>query len=112
MRQSFAITAAFLALALSGCVLRGKTPKAAPVAPVTAKPVTATAPPPPPPPLSTPQTQVELPRPQPIDPAALATEPPVEIDLPPEPASAPRANSGRRAAAPPQRTTETAPPAA
>ena len=66
----------FAALAMSSCWHRAASAKAAaPVTPAAPKPVAAPAPaPPPPPPLSIPQTQVELPPPQPIDPAALATE--------------------------------------
>jgi hypothetical protein len=57
---------------LVSCAQRGVTKAAAPVVPAAPKPV---APPPPPPaPLSSPQTHVDLPKPQPIDDAALETE--------------------------------------
>jgi len=81
---------AFLAIVLAGCELRGKPKVATPVAP---KPVAApaSAPPPPPAPLSMPQTNVVLPREQPLDEAALVTQP----APPPEPTPA--------AAGPPQR---------
>jgi hypothetical protein len=68
---------AFLGILLVGCSLRGKPAKSV-VPPAAPKPVVAPAPPPPA--LSIPQTRVELPKPQPVDPAALATEP-----TPPEP---------------------------
>ncbi len=87
---------AALAVCLSGCGLRNKTVAAAPV------------PPPPPPavvepagPLSIPQTSVELPPPQPLDPRALETAqaPP---PAPEEPAPAPK--PPRRPAQPPVAT--------
>ena len=84
------LTTALLAIVLAGCVLRGKPKAAAPVAPKP-EPAAAPAPAPPPAPLSVPQTQVALPKEQPLDDAALATEP----VPPPEPAPAP--------AGPPQR---------
>jgi hypothetical protein len=67
-----------LAISLAGCALRGapQTAKAIPPAP----PPVAAPPPAPPEPLSIPQTHVELPAPQPLDPEALITLPP-----PPEP---------------------------
>ena len=55
-------------LALVSCA-KHAAKAAAPVTPAAPKPVAA-APPPPPPPLSTPQTRVELPEPQLVDPAA------------------------------------------
>ncbi len=59
---------------LAGCSLRGKPAKTV-VVPAAPKPVVASKPPAPPPVLSIPQTRVELPKPQPLDPAALVTEP-------------------------------------
>jgi len=59
---------------LAGCSLRGKPAKSV-VVPAAPKPVAATKPAAPPPVLSIPQTRVELPKPQPLDPAALVTEP-------------------------------------
>jgi hypothetical protein len=76
------------AILLAGCSLRGKPAKSA-VVPAAPKPVVTPAPAPPPPELSIPQTRVELPKPQPVDPAALATEAkPPEVPEPP-PAVAP-----------------------
>lgn len=71
MRRSVILILGVL-LALASCVKPG-TKAAAPVTPAAPKPVAAPAPPPPQP-LSTPQTRVELPELQPVDPAAQATE--------------------------------------
>jgi hypothetical protein len=75
-----------LFLALAGCTPNGspKTVKT-PLAP---KPVAAAAPEPPPEPLSVPQTQVELPKAQPLDLAALQTITPQPAE--PPPAAGPR----------------------
>src|ERR1035438_2423785 len=83
-------------IVLAGCSLRSKPAKSA-VAPAAPKPVVAPAPAAPPPALSIPQTHVELPKPQPVDPAALATEP--KPPEPPEPPPAPVPARPRRAAA-------------
>jgi len=82
MKHTEAILVGCLAISLAGCVLRGapKTAKAIPPAP---KPVAA-PPSAPPEPLSIPQTSVELPAPQPVDPEALVTLPP-PADPVPEP---------------------------
>ncbi len=70
-----ALLTAVLAVALAGCVLRGKPAKTAAV-PATPKPAATPAPAAPPPaPLSIPQTHVALPAPQPLDPAAFDVEP-------------------------------------
>ena len=112
MRRTPAILAACMAFALTGCVLRGKAPKTATAAPVAPKPVAST-PAPPPAPLSIPQTRVELPKPQSLDPAALVTE-----AVPPPPAEAPPATArplGRRSntdRTPAANTAPAAPPAA
>jgi hypothetical protein len=81
MRRLELILAAWIAMSLAGCVLRGKQTKASPPPPTpapAAKPVAG----PPPQPLSIPQTQAQLPAPQTIAPGALATitppEPPAE----------------------------------
>src|SRR5215470_12238454 len=74
MRNASALIIVAFATLTAGCVLSGKAPKQAAATPAAPKPVAA-APAPPPPPLSIPQTQVELPKPQPLDPAALVTEP-------------------------------------
>jgi hypothetical protein len=104
MKHAEMVLAAAIALGLSGCVLRGKQVQktaAAPPAPAV-KPAA-----PPPQPLSIHQTQAQLPEPQPISPAALATiqkpEPPPEVPQeqparpvrrPPRPAaSAPKAET-------------------
>jgi hypothetical protein len=86
MRLASQMLVGILALALSACdmkLMRAKTPPPP-------QPTAAKAEPPPEPaasePLSIPQTQVRLPRPQPIDPDALATPP---VSAPSEP-SAPR----------------------
>jgi hypothetical protein len=98
-----------MAFVLAGCVLRGKAPKTASAAPVAPKPVASSAPASPPPPLSIPQTRVELPRPQPLDPDALVTE-----ATPPHPVEAPPATtrSSRRRSDTPARTAEAPAPAA
>jgi len=77
------ILAAAASLLLAGCVLKGKTEANVSSTPAPPKPTPA-----PPPPLSIPQTQAELPAPQPISPEALATTPPegpVEIQPAPRP---------------------------
>jgi outer membrane biosynthesis protein TonB len=84
MKLAPACIAAGLALASAGCVLSGrnaKKPAATPAAVRPAAPPSSTTPPQP---LSIPQTQVELPRPQPVDPAALSpnTPPPAEATAP------------------------------
>ena len=95
---------------LAGCSLRGKPAKSA-VPPAAPKPVAAPAPAPPPPALSIPQTRVELPKPQPVDPAALATEPAQPEPPEPPPAAAPvRPRRGTPAASQPP--SQPAPPAA
>jgi len=81
-----------LAIALAGCAARAKSVAANPAAAKPVSPVT----PPAPVPLSTPQTQFELPKPQPIDPAATATE-----VQPPAPAEPPLPT---RTLTPPRRT--------
>jgi hypothetical protein len=100
-------------IVLAGCSLRGKPAKTA-VVPAAPKPVVAPAPATPPPaPLSIPQTRVELPKPQPVDPAALVTEPrPPELPEPP-PAPAPaRPRRTSPAAGQPASPAATAPAAA
>jgi hypothetical protein len=102
MRRLEAILAAVLVLSLSGCVLRGKD-KVASNIPPPPKQAPAPAPPPAPPKLSIPQTNVELPPPQPVNAEALA--PPLQEE---PPATTPAARPPRRAAPPPART-ESAP---
>jgi hypothetical protein len=75
MRAASKITIGVLALLLSACEMnlpRAKTPPAPQPAAAKAEPPPET---PPSEPLSIPQTQVQLPQPQPIDPEALATPP-------------------------------------
>jgi hypothetical protein len=87
MRSVQVILAAVLALSLAGCVLRGKQQKVASATPPPApKPVVLPAPPPPPGRLSIPQTDVQLPPPQPIDPEAVAQIPNLEETHAPAPA--------------------------
>lgn len=85
MRAKASLTAVFAVL-LAGCTL-GSPKKVAVATPVAPKPVVDPTPAPPPGPLSIPQTQVELPKPQPLDPAALPDESPVltEPPVPPSP---------------------------
>jgi hypothetical protein len=94
-----ALLTALLSLLLAGCSLRGKPAKSA-VPPAAPKPAANAAPaPPPPPPLSLPQTRVELPTPQPVDPAAFATE--ATTPEPPPAAAAPaRSRRGTPAVSP------------
>jgi hypothetical protein len=70
-------------LALSSCVLSGKdAARKVPATPTPPVAATAAKPPAPPPPLSTPQTEIQLPPPQAISAAALATIPSVREELP------------------------------
>jgi len=115
------VTAVILScVMLTGCVLSGKAAKtAAATPPPPPKPVVA-APPPPQPtaPLSIPQTQIELPKPQVVDPAALAAEPPLEQPQEQTPRTQQRRNAGppsrpaETTAPPPPTTTPSASPAA
>lgn len=98
-------------LALVSCA-KHATKAAAPVTPAAPKPVAA-APPPPPPPLSTPQTRVDLPEPQPVDPAAWEKATSAQ-DAPPviKPPASTRKQQPAPAAAPPATPPPaTAPPA-
>jgi hypothetical protein len=97
---------------LAGCSLRGKPAKTV-VVPAAPKPVVAPAPALPPPALSLPQTRVELPKPQPVDPAALATEPrPPELPEPPPAVAPARPRRTSPAASQPARPAASTPPAA
>ncbi|HXA50537.1 MAG TPA: hypothetical protein VNV86_09555 [Candidatus Acidoferrum sp.] len=110
MKKTPTFIAAFLAVATTGCVMPGATKKPVPPAPVVAKPAPAPAPPPLPPPLSTPQTQVDLPKPQFLDPAALAPDAPPQPQVEPaEPPPSSRPAGGRR---PTGAGTQSAPPTA
>ncbi|MGP8247486.1 MAG: hypothetical protein ACLQVN_23615 [Bryobacteraceae bacterium] len=103
MRAEAAILAACLALALAGCSLRAnkKTAQAAPPAPI---PAANTESAPASQPLSIPQTRVQLPSPQPLNPEALtAVEPePPPVEPPPAPSRTSRRVSGPPAIAAPR----------
>jgi hypothetical protein len=77
MRRVEVILAAAMALSLSGCVLRGK-PRIANTAPAPPQPVIQPTLTPPSEPLSVPQTQVDLPQPQPLTAEAVASTQPLE----------------------------------
>ena len=113
IRATEAILVAWMAISLTGCVLRG-TPKTAAV-PAAPKPVASAPPAPPPPPLSIPQTNVELPKPQPVDPEALIAAP--QPEPVPEASTATRstrrsntASQGAASNSPPRTETPPAPP--
>jgi hypothetical protein len=99
MRRAQMVLAAWMALSSAGCVLRGKQQAKANPTPPTPAPAVKPAPAPRPQPLSIPQTQAQLPPPQPISPEALATletaPPPVESPAEPR---APRRPTGPVAA--------------
>jgi hypothetical protein len=114
IKATQAILAACMAISLAGCVLRGA-PKTAAAVPAAPTPVVSAPPAPPPPPLSIPQTSVELPKPQPLDPEALILAPQAE----PVPETSTAARSTRRSNtpapvpvtnAPPPAETQAAPP--
>jgi hypothetical protein len=88
MKRFQAVLAAVMALSLAGCVLRGRQ-QAAKNVPPPPKPASAPAPAAPRQ-LSVPQTNVQLPPPQPVSPEALAAAPqpaaPAETAPPPKPA--------------------------
>ncbi len=96
MRLAGIIAAMFLVFGLAGCSLRGggKSAKAAPPPP---KPAPAASPKAPDAPLSVPQTQVQLPPPQPVNPLAVAA-PQEPQEQAPEPAAATQAKPPRRPA--------------
>src|ERR1035441_9244475 len=108
--KATALLTALLSILLAGCELRGKPAKSA-VPPAAPKPVASAAPAPAPlPALSIPQTRVELPKPQPVDPAALETEatppeppPAVAAPAPPPPRAPPPARQPPPPGAPPSR---------
>src|ERR1019366_6810488 len=102
------LLAALPCVLLAGCLLR-RTPAKSVAAPAAPAPLAKPAPAPPPRALSIPQPHVELPKPQPVDPAALETEPP-----PPEapPAAAATAPPRSRRANPAVSQPAPTPPAA
>jgi len=108
MKIASAFVAA-LALMTAGCVLSGKGKKPVPPAPVAARPPATAPPAPAPQPLSVPQTQVELPHPQPVDPAALSVDAPPRVETA-EPAPPPRQPASRRPSGAPQPSRAEPPP--
>jgi len=84
MRRAQMVLAAWMALSSAGCVLRGKQQAKVNTPPPTPAPAAKPVPEPRPQPLSIPQTQAQLPPPQPISPEALAT-----LQAPPPPAESP-----------------------
>jgi hypothetical protein len=110
MKRAKAVFVAILAFSLAGCVLLGK-PKPVPTPPPVPQP--APAPVPPPEPLSIPQTHVDFPAPQTLNPESLVTSPPVEEPAPQVPAKpAPQLPRSHTAAAPPQPKQPVDPPPA
>jgi hypothetical protein len=110
MRRAKVFLVAVMTISLAGCVLSGK-PKAVAAAPAPPQPAALA---PPAEPLSIPQTQVDLPAPQPVKPAALVTELPEQASQPepakpPEPVKPPPRNSSTTA---PPKTTPDPQPAA
>jgi len=97
MRCAKVVLVAVITIPLAGCVLSGQ-PKTVPTGPA---PPQAAAPVPPPEPLSIPQTHVELPAPQPLNPDALNTAQTVET-APPAPAKPPAQTKAPQHLAPAQ----------
>jgi len=106
MTRAQVLLVAVLTIPLAGCVLGGK-PKTVAAAPAAPKPI---VPPTPPEPLSIPQTQVELPAPQTLDPGALTTTP--QEEPPPQAQTKPATPTTRppHPPAPQPRATDTQPP--
>ncbi len=104
MTRAQVLLVAVLTIPLAGCVLGGK-PKTVATAPAAPKPI---VPPTPPEPLSIPQTQVELPAPQTLDPGALTTTP--QEEPPPQAQTKPATQTPRPRAPAPPRATDTQPP--
>jgi len=94
MRTAQTILVLATAFVLTGCPLRTKQ-SAAKNLPPAPQPVAKAEPAPPPAQLSVPQTQVELPPPQPVDPDAVAAAQ-LPAGEPAEPPSAPPRNPSRR----------------
>jgi hypothetical protein len=101
------LLAALPCVLLAGCLLR-RTPAKSVAAPAAPAPLAKPAPAPPPSALSIPQTHVELPKPQPVDPAALETGPPPPEAPPAAAATPPRSRRANPAVSQPAPT----PPAA
>jgi hypothetical protein len=95
MQLSAPIAAALLAIATAGCVRHAQPQAAVPAVPV-AVPVAV-----PPEPLSAPQTRVQLPPPQALNPEALVLAPAPQTPPPAAPPAQPAAPAVRRAPAPP-----------
>ncbi|HEX3747204.1 MAG TPA: hypothetical protein VHW09_24880 [Bryobacteraceae bacterium] len=108
MRRAKVILIAALAIPLGGCVLAGK-PKAAANPPAAPKPAAAA---PKPESLSIPQTQVELPPPQPLNPEALTTATPEPAPKTQQKPAAPAVRPPRTNTTAPKPPETTAPPVA
>ena len=91
MRTAKVLLVGVMSLSLAGCVLSGKQ-KASVVTPTPPQP---TAPAPPPEPLSIPQTTVDLPTPQPVEPDALNTVEPTHPTTPAQSKQQPPKAQGR-----------------
>ena len=102
MRRLELILAAWMAMSLAGCVLRGKQTQKVSAPPPTPVPAAKPASAPPPQPLSIPQTQAQLPAPQPIAPGALATTTPAEPPAETQPAQRAPRRPTRPVAGPPR----------
>jgi len=98
MKRVQAILVIAAGISLAGCVLRGKQQRAK-ATPVIPAPVAEAAPPPPPAKLSVPQTNVELPPPQPVNLEGL-TQAPAPEEAPAAPAATPRRTPRPAVAAP------------
>ena len=107
MTRAQVLLVVVLTIPLAGCVLGGK-PTTVAAAPAPPKPA---VPPPPPEPLSIPQTQVELPAPQALNPDALNTTPQEEPRPQAQTKPAPQTSRPPRAPTPQPRATDTQPPA-
>ncbi len=111
MRPAHALLMIGIAISLGGCVPKNQqTVKAAPPAPRPSSPPAAK---PPPEPLSVPQTNVQLPPPQPVPPEAMATTAPAVEPFPAPTPAPPRtpARTPARTGGPSPRTEPAAPPA-
>jgi hypothetical protein len=114
MRKAICSITVLLALFTTGCALSAKNAKSAAATPAVVRPAPAPAvPPAPAPPLSIPQTQVDLPHPQPpVDPNALSLETPPQTETEILPATRPSTSRGHPAPANPPVPRSDAPTAA
>ena len=111
MKTAYAILTAALTLSLAGCVLKGKPAVATPPAPQPVAAAPAPAPAPPPQPLSMPQTLVQLPPDQPVDPDALTLAPTAEVHTEAPPPARPKGARPKPPAPPATPVTVTEPAA-